>query len=95
MKILAVCGFGVGSSMVLKMTLDKVIKDLGVTGASVENTDIASAKATDADVYFTSAELAPDLKESTSKPVYTIKRYMDKNEVGEKLKEYLAEQEEK
>ncbi|HAQ0763352.1 TPA: PTS ascorbate transporter subunit IIB, partial [Enterococcus faecium] len=30
MKILAVCGFGVGSSMVLKMSLDKVIKELGL-----------------------------------------------------------------
>ncbi|WPC18295.1 PTS sugar transporter subunit IIB [Pediococcus inopinatus] len=88
MKILAVCGFGVGSSMVLKMTLDKVIKDLGVE-AEVENTDIASAKATDADVYFTSAELAPDIKESTDKPVYSIKRYMDKKEVGEKMQDYL------
>lgn len=88
MKILAVCGFGVGSSMVLKMTLDKVVKELGIE-ATVENTDIASAKATDADIYFTSAELAPDLKESTSKPVYSIKRYMDKEEVGAKMKEYI------
>mgnify|MGYP000155149085 CR=1 FL=1 len=32
MKILAVCGFGVGSSMVLKMTIDKVIKELGAEG---------------------------------------------------------------
>jgi len=29
MKILAVCGFGVGSSMVLKMTLEKAVKELG------------------------------------------------------------------
>lgn len=89
MKILAVCGFGVGSSMVLKMTLDKVVKELGLD-ATVENTDIASAKATSADVYFTSAELAPDLKNSTDKPVYSIMKYMDKNEVGEKMNEYLA-----
>ncbi|MFT8362308.1 MAG: PTS sugar transporter subunit IIB [Sporolactobacillus sp.] len=89
MKILAVCGFGVGSSMVLKMTLDKVVKDLGLD-ATVENTDISTAKATDADVYFTSAEFEPDLKESTNKPVYSIKRYMNKNEVEEKMKLFLA-----
>ncbi|EGP5554352.1 TPA: PTS sugar transporter subunit IIB, partial [Enterococcus faecium] len=52
MKILAVCGFGVGSSMVLKMSLDKVIKELGLK-ATVENTDLSTAKATMADVYFT------------------------------------------
>ena len=53
MKILAVCGFGVGSSMVLKMTIDKVIKELGLK-ATAENTDLSTAKATPADVYFTS-----------------------------------------
>lgn len=79
--------------MVLKMTLDKVVKDLGID-AEVTNTDIATAKATNADVYFTSAELAPDLKESTNNPIYPIKRYMDKNEVMEKMKEYLKEREE-
>ena len=43
MKILAVCGFGVGSSMVLKMTIDKVIKELGLK-ATAENTDLSTAK---------------------------------------------------
>lgn len=39
MKILAVCGFGVGSSMVLKMSIDKVVKELGMK-VTVENTDL-------------------------------------------------------
>ncbi|MDO1605865.1 PTS sugar transporter subunit IIB [Lactobacillus sp. YT155] len=90
MKILAVCGFGVGSSMVLKMSLDKVVKELGID-ATVENTDISTAKATDADVYFTSHELLPELQESTKNPVYPIKKYMDTAEVKEKLNEYLSE----
>ncbi|NTR89435.1 PTS sugar transporter subunit IIB [Enterococcus faecium] len=71
MKILAVCGFGVGSSMVLKMSLDKVIKELGLK-ATVENTDLSTAKATMADVYFTSHELLPELKASVKAPVYPI-----------------------
>ena len=37
MKILAVCGFGVGSSLVLRMTVEKVIKKLEID-AEVENT---------------------------------------------------------
>ncbi|MFT8410693.1 MAG: PTS sugar transporter subunit IIB [Schleiferilactobacillus perolens] len=93
MKILAVCGFGVGSSMVLKMTLDKVVKDLDID-ATVENTDIATAKATDADVYFTSQELLPDLQESTKNPVYAVKKYMDKGEVRDKLEKYLSSRKE-
>ena len=89
MKILAVCGFGVGSSMVLKMTLEKAVKKLGID-AEVKNTDIASAKAEQADVYFTSAELKPDLESSTDKPVYAIKRYMDKDEVLKAMNAFLA-----
>lgn len=94
MKILAVCGFGVGSSMVLKMTLEKVVIELGLN-ADVKNTDIASAKAEEADVYFTSAELKPDIESSTSKPVYAIKRYMDKKEVLQAMNDFLAHKGEK
>ena len=73
MKILAVCGFGVGSSMVLKMTIDKVAKEMGIQ-ASVENTDLSSAKATQADVYFTSQELLNELASSVKNPVYPVKK---------------------
>jgi len=92
MKFLAVCGFGVGSSMVLKMTLDKVVKEMGID-ASVENTDISTAKATDADAYFTSQELLNDLKGSVKNPVYPVKKYMDKTEVQGQVEAYLASRE--
>jgi len=88
MKILAVCGFGVGSSMVLKMTLEKVAEDRGVE-ADVEIADLTTASSSDADVIFTSNELAEDLKSSTNIPVYPIKKYMDKQEVGESFDKYL------
>lgn len=92
MKFLAVCGFGVGSSMVLKMTLDKVVKEINID-ASVENTDIATAKATEADAYFTSQELLKDLKASVKNPVYPVKKYMDKEEVSKQVRAYLDSQE--
>lgn len=90
MKILAVCGFGVGSSMVLKMTIDKVAKEMGIQ-ASVENTDLSTAKATQADVYFTSQELLNDLSSSVKNPVYPVKKYMDKEEVKMQLEKFLDE----
>ncbi|MGM9973923.1 MAG: PTS ascorbate transporter subunit IIB, partial [Clostridiaceae bacterium] len=31
MKALAVCGFGVGSSMILKMSLEKAFRELGIS----------------------------------------------------------------
>ena len=80
MKLLAVCGFGVGSSMVLRMTLEKVAKELGVD-AEIDNTDISSAKSMNPDAIFTSFELADEIKKLTRAKVYPIKKYMDKEEV--------------
>lgn len=92
MKILAVCGFGVGSSMVLKMSIDKVVKELGLKD-TVENTDLSTAKATPADVYFTSQELLSELKSSVKAPVYPIKKYMDVAEIRSQMEKYLNERE--
>lgn len=88
MKILAVCGFGVGSSMVLKMSIEKVLKKLQIN-AEVDNTDMSSAKGIDCDVIFTSEELQEDLKKISKVPVYAIKKYMDIREVEEVIKEFL------
>ncbi|BDR57432.1 PTS sugar transporter subunit IIB [Xylocopilactobacillus apis] len=92
MKLLAVCGFGVGSSMVLKMTLQKVVKQIGLD-AEIENTDLSTAKATPADAYFTSEELYSDLSHSVKGPVFTVKKYMDTEEVKNQLEKFLAEKE--
>lgn len=80
MKILAVCSFGVGSSLILKLTIDKAFARLRVSGES-ENIDVSLARGTPCDGIFTSAELAETLGESVGVPVIPIKRYMDVNEV--------------
>lgn len=84
MKILAVCGFGVGSSMVLKMTIDKACKKLGLD-IEVENTDITSARGMRCDAVFTSFDLAESLKEYIQVPIFPIKRYMNIEEVTKSL----------
>lgn len=90
MKVLAVCGFGVGSSMILKMSIEKVCRSLGVD-AEVENTDINSARGTDCDVIFTSAELLQELKGTCNVPVYPVKKYMDLVEVKSVVEQFLNE----
>lgn len=90
MKILAVCGFGVGSSMVLKMTIEKVLKKLNVD-AEVENTDISSAQGMKCDGIFTSYEFLENLEGKVSVPVYPIKRYMDISEVKDSIENFLKE----
>lgn len=87
-KFVAVCGFGLGSSMVLKMTVEKVAKSKGLD-VEVETLDLSSAKGTKADAVFTSKELGDELRTTTDSPVYPIKRYMDQEEVGRALDDYI------
>lgn len=84
MKILAVCGFGVGSSMVLKMGIDKAARKLGLD-IEVENTDLTSARSTSCDAIFTSFDLAESLRDNVQVPVFPIKRYMNIEEITESL----------
>ena len=88
MKILAVCGFGVGSSMILKMSIDKVLKEMGID-AEVNNTDINDARGTECDVIFTSPELQQELQGTVGVPVYPVKKYMDLEEVKDAIQKYL------
>lgn len=84
MKILAVCGFGVGSSLILKMTIDKVLKDLDLE-AEVVNTDLTDARSYQADAIFTSPDFVSSLEGSVKATLYPISRYSNKEEIKEQL----------
>ena len=43
MKIVAVCGMGIGTSVLLKMNAEKVLQDLGID-ADIEAADIGVAR---------------------------------------------------
>ncbi|TYT21086.1 PTS sugar transporter subunit IIB [Dictyoglomus thermophilum] len=89
MKILAVCGMGLGSSLVLKMTIEKALKELGLEG-DVQTADIVTAKGAglDVDVIITSKELAEQLGE-VKVPIVTVKNYVNVKEFVEGLKRVL------
>ena len=76
-KILAVCGMGVGTSMLLKMQLDKVIKILDLA-AEVELADISTARglAVNADLVVTSNELVDRIGDVTA-PIVAVANFMD------------------
>ncbi|MET1133570.1 MAG: PTS sugar transporter subunit IIB [Aeromicrobium sp.] len=85
MKIVAVCGMGIGTSVLLKMNAEKALRALGVD-ADVEAADIGTAKgaARTAQVVLTSAELAPEIGEVPAQ-VVVIDNFMDVAEITEKL----------
>lgn len=90
MKFIAVCSFGVGSSMILRLSLEKAIARLGIS-AEAENIDLSSAKGFPCDAVFTSPQIAEEVGDSWRVPVYGVKKYMDVNEVTAALQRYLDE----
>lgn len=85
MKIVAVCGMGIGTSVLLKMNAEKALRDLGVD-AIVEAADIGTARgaASDAAIILTSDELADEIGEVSAK-VIVIDNFFDVSEINRKL----------
>lgn len=88
LKIQAVCGFGVGSSTLLKMKLDQAFKKNGIN-ASVFAGDVATATSVDCDAIFTSQELAQTIKNRAKVPVIVIHSFVDKVEIETKAMAFL------
>lgn len=83
MKILAVCGMGFGSSMILKFTMEAVLKELGIK-ADIVLSDIGTAKSEAADLIVTSHEFGSLLRDRKI-PIVEMKNYVDRNEMKAKL----------
>lgn len=86
MKILCVCGVGQGTSLLLKMNVSDVMDELGYS-ADVDNTDLTSANAENSDFIVTNSEFAKQINNGT--PIVLVENYFDKNEIKEKIKEFL------
>ncbi|MGV8970169.1 MAG: PTS sugar transporter subunit IIB [Microbacteriaceae bacterium] len=90
MKIVAICGAGIGSSGILKVNAERVLAKLGII-ASVSAVDLSSlaAAAEDAQVILTSKEFV-DAIGPTFADVIVINNYFDTNELTEKLEAALG-----
>jgi len=87
MKINTVCGNGLGSSLILKINVDKILKDLDIK-ANVDATDVGSAKSSDADLVVTTSQFENNLK-SIDKDIIYVNNVMDKDILKNKLIEYF------
>lgn len=84
MKIIAVCGAGIGTSVLLKMNAEKVLRSLNLE-ATVEAADIETARASrDAQILLTTPELVDKLQGLPSE-VIAIEHVFDLGEIGDKL----------
>lgn len=85
MKIVTICGAGIGSSGILKVNAERVLQRLGLT-ATVVAADLATVGrvAADAQVILTSAEFV-DAIGPTRADVVVIENYFDTEELSAKL----------
>lgn len=89
MKIVVVCGMGIGTSILLKMTAEKALRAMDVD-ADVEAADIGTARgaARTANIVLTSQELVEEIGDVPAQ-VIVIKNFTDVAEVTEKLQEHI------
>lgn len=87
MKILTVCGNGIGSSLMLKMKLEEICKEHGIE-ASIESTDFNSAQGKESDLIVTVKELANQFQ---NKKVAVIRSYVNKKKIQEDVLDVLLE----
>lgn len=94
MKILTVCGMGLGTGLLLRMNTEAALRVIGVDDAQVEVADISTARGagTSADIVVTSSELAAQLGHVRGK-LLTIHNFIDKKEIETKLREVLGKPE--
>jgi PTS system ascorbate-specific IIB component len=89
-KIVTICGAGIGSSGILKVNAERVLRKLDIQ-ATVVAADIESIRevAADAQVILTSAEFV-DAIGSTFADVIVIENYFDTAELTAKLEAALG-----
>lgn len=87
MKIIAVCGLGQGTSLILRMNVEDVVRDLNLD-ADVDHMDVSSAKGERADVIITSPQLAPLLVGHKAK-VLVVNSFLNKAEIKKVMQENL------
>ncbi len=94
MRIIAVCGAGIGTSAILKVNAERALDRLGIS-ADVSASDLAgvAAAAADAQVILTSTELAGAVRQAIGRSfaeIVEVVNYFDVSEIGDKLEASLG-----
>lgn len=86
LKIITVCGLGVGSSLIMKMTVDTAMQQLGVR-CSVEHWDMGTVKGRECDFIVTTEGFRKNFAGQDN--VVYVNNIVDANEMKSKLEAYL------
>ncbi|EOS53899.1 PTS sugar transporter subunit IIB [Paenibacillus barengoltzii] len=87
MKIICVCGLGQGTSLILRMNVETVLREMGIQ-AEVDHMDVSSASSMPADYIITNNELARSLPDHRAQ-IIIVNNYFDLEEIRQNLKEAM------
>jgi ascorbate PTS system EIIB component len=87
MKIMVVCGNGLGSSFIMELNVKKALTEMGKT-AEVDHTDLASAKTVPADIYIGAADIVGQLDDG-NRTIVTLENMMNISEIKTKLEKHI------
>lgn len=87
MKILAVCGTGLGSSFMVEMNIKAILTELGAGSIEVEHSDLGGAVAGAADLFVAGCDIAMGMIHLDH--VISLNNLLDKEELKEKIKDEL------
>jgi PTS system ascorbate-specific IIB component len=90
MRIVTVCGCGLGSSLLAKTLIEKIAREYGVK-TSIVAADAGTAKGHRADLVAAQDHLAPRVGEIPGVPVLAVKSFVDKAELSALMGPYFAE----
>lgn len=90
LKVITVCGVGMGSSLILRMTAEEALAELGMR-AKVEATDLSSAKSMAADVILGQG-MHTDQFVGAAPVVIAVSNFMDSTDLKRRLEESFREQ---
>ncbi len=79
-RIMAVCGFGIGTSLILKMKIEGVLKKHDID-ADVFTADTTSAPSETADIIFTSQEISEVIASKVKAPMVIINNFLSEDEL--------------
>lgn len=89
-KVITVCGVGMGTSLILRMTAETALAELGVK-AKVEATDLSSAKGMAPDVIL-GQDMHTDELVGSAPVVVAISSFVDSADLKRRLEGPLREQ---
>ena len=87
-KVQCVCGFGCGSSLMLRMAIDDILRKHDLE-ADTFCGDVGTCLSNPCDVIFISRELSELIADRAQVPYIVIENFMDSSEVEEKVLAYF------